>query len=295
MKRNIYRKIIITSLGLITLICLLGYIYFQINGKSKTIEGEVIEIRKKYILVTSNKEKDYLLETKTSFEKGEIIEVEITNIKKKDNWIEGKIKKIKKITPPEEKVETSKELVTENTTTTQSNTNSEEKLETETKNETVLTTEDIITYFEEEDTLLTNYKEDISLKQKIKDSFVTIIDFLFYDGTIQGKKFKDLSNTAKLKVLKLFFFIDDKIEKHFPEYKEELGEKYKNIKERAIEKYLDITVKVCKNKEETCNSAKTDFKELKEKFKITWDMIKNISATGLSKLKNWYEIYRDTK
>ena len=272
MKRNIYRKIIITSLGLITLICLLGYIYFQINGKSKTIEGEVIEIRKKYILVTSNKEKDYLLETKTSFEKGEIIEVEITNIKKKDNWIEGKIKKVKKITPPEEKVETSKELVTENTSTTQSNTNSEEKLETETKNETVLTTEDIITYFEEEDTLLTNYKEDISLKQKIKDSFVIIVDFLFYDGTIQGKKFKDLSNTAKLKVLKLFFFIDDK-----------------------IEKYLDITVKVCENKEETCNSAKTDFKELKEKFKITWDMIKNISATGLSKLKNWYEIYRDTK
>ena len=43
MKRKIYRKIIITSLGLITLICLLGYIYFQINGKSKTLEGEVIE------------------------------------------------------------------------------------------------------------------------------------------------------------------------------------------------------------------------------------------------------------
>ena len=293
MKNKIYIKVIITSLCLIILTCLLGYIFFQVKEKNKIIVGEVIEKRSKYILVTDEKENDYFLETKDNFEKGQIIEAEITNIKKKDNWTEGKIKKVKEISPPKEETEINNEVINENTDTAKNDNNLKEK--TPTENKTTSETEDIITYFEEENTLLTNYKEDVNLKEKIKDSFVTIIDFLFYDGTIKGKKFSELSNSAKLKVLKLFFFIDEKIENHFPEYKEELSKKYKNVKEKAIEKYLDITVKVCENKEETCNSAKNDFKELKEKFKITWDMLKNISASGLSKLKKWYEIWKVTK
>ena len=294
MKKDIYLKVIITTLCLIILTCFLGYIYFQKTGKSETITGKVIEIRSKYIMVTDEKENDYMIETREKFEKGQIIEAEITNIKEKDNWTEGKAKSIKKLLPPEENIETKEEPVTENTSNHKIETTYEEKT-TSSENKIVSPEEDVITYFEEEDNLLTNYKEDRNLKQRIKDGFVTIIDFLFYDGTIKGKKFSDLSSTAKLKVLKLFFFIDEKVENHFPEYKEELGKKYESIKEKAIEKYLDTTVKVCENNEETCNSAKSGFKDLKEKFKITWDIIKDISGSGLSKLKNWYEIYRAAK
>ncbi len=130
---------------------------------------------------------------------------------------------------------------------------------------------------------------------KLKTTFVTLIDFLFYDGTIKGVTFSELSDTAKLKVLKIALAVDQKIDTYFPDYKEKISTTtnriYTNCKEKIVAKYFEITTKICNKDEETCTSAKNDFQDMKKYYTITWDFIKNLAQKGLSNLKEWYEIY----
>ena len=77
-----------------------------------------------------------------------------------------------------------------------------------------------------------------------------------------------------------------------PDYKENITDKYKNIKSKIVEKYFDLTNTICKNEEETCQEAKKDLKELKGNLYISWNYIKNISGIDNEKLKQWSEIWR---
>ena len=43
------------------------------------------------------------------------------------------------------------------------------------------------------------------VKDKAKEYFITIVDFIFYDGKIKGHTFNDLSSTAKLKIISIAF------------------------------------------------------------------------------------------
>ena len=148
---------------------------------------------------------------------------------------------------------------------------------------------EIVNYFEE-----LNFELDTqtNLSQKIKEKFVKCIDFIFYDQEIGGKTFKELTNDAKLKILEITLSIDSKIDNKFPNYKDSINEKYQNIKNKITEKYLEITTNICNNNKETCNKAKEGFKNLKENFGITWDLIKEFIGTNTNKLKDWYEIWK---
>ena len=68
---------------------------------------------------------------------------------------------------------------------------------------------------------------------------------------------------------------------------------YTNIKTKVVETYLDITTKVCLDSPNVCQAAKSDLADMKASFSLTWDLIKNISGVGLSKLKAWYEVWRE--
>ena len=57
----------------------------------------------------------------------------------------------------------------------------------------------------------------------LKSGFITIVDFLFYDGTIAGHTFSELTTSAKLEVLKAALWVDDKIDSVFPGYKETIS------------------------------------------------------------------------
>ena len=50
-------------------------------------------------------------------------------------------------------------------------------------------------------------------KNVIKSGFVKVVDFLFYDEPIKGKKFSDLKESAKLKIIKAALYLDNKIDK----------------------------------------------------------------------------------
>lgn len=154
--------------------------------------------------------------------------------------------------------------------------------------------EEIVNYFED------NYNEINSntwdnVKNNAKEYFITIVDFIFYDGEIKGHTFNDLSTSAKLKIISIALKIDSKIEDHISGYEETISSNsskiYNNVKERLVTLYLDISVEICKNHENGCNTAKEIFKDIKDNCRIGWDFVKKLVSSGTSKLKDWYEVY----
>lgn len=144
-----------------------------------------------------------------------------------------------------------------------------------------------------------NYKIDDTSKNGDKKSFgesakgyfVSVIDFIFYDKDINGVYFKDLTSSAKLKVISLALNLDNIIDKYYPGYKEGLSSSYQGAKSKLISLYLDKTSEYCASSVDVCNQAKSDFQELKKSLNITWDFIKELGSEGISKLKKWYEVY----
>lgn len=179
----------------------------------------------------------------------------------------------------------------ENNTSTESNNNVVE--ESNPKKE-----ENVISYFESQDNMITatSNQEDSSLRSKAKNAFVTIVDFIFYDKEIKGYTFKELTTSAKLKVIKLALSIDHKIDEYFPDYKEVIKDKYNDIKGKLAVKYLEFTSTLCETVgEDTCNQAKEDFNTMKESFGFTWQLIKELASSGSEKIKEFYESWRDSE
>lgn len=148
--------------------------------------------------------------------------------------------------------------------------------------------ETVIEYFENMEDEVRNSS---SFKEKFKEYFTTIVDFIFYDKEIKGYTFKELSETAKAKIVGIALKIDNKIEEYVPNYKETISSTYSNIKERLITLYMDIATDICKNNEEECNKVKDIFADIKSTCKLGWNFIKNLIGRGTSKIKEWYEIY----
>lgn len=297
------KDIILISIIVILIIVIIGLLLFYRNNKDsknltyKTIEAEVLAVGEDYLLVTTDDEIDYVINTNdTEYEVGEKLKLELTEVDEIKIPIEATATKITKVGESSVQVEDNQEDKVlppqdsvDNTISNDSainNTNGEQEIENN------YTEEDVIQYFSTLETELTNYNNDVSIGKKIKEKFVKCIDFIFYGGTIGGKTFDELSNTAKLKIIKLALSIDSKIDSVFPGYKESISNTYQNIKNKLVEKYLDITTTICTNEKELCENAKEGFKDLKSSFGITWDFIKNLAGTTTTKLKNWYEIWR---
>ena len=291
-----YDKIVISII--ITTILVLGYLIFSNIRKNK--EEEIIATIKEtgtnYVIAISEDNQEYLINTKNDYNIGDKINATMKNIKK-TSPIQGEIVKIDTISKTVEFVITDEPIIKNeeitNETKIEPNIDNSYK-EQHTPQEQVATEEDIIAYFSNTENEVNN---STSFKDSLKEKFVTLVDFLFYDGEIKGKTFKELSNKTKLKVLEIFLKIDNKLDNKFPNYKENIsntGNKvYTNVKTKAIETYLNLTTEICANDANLCESAKEGLRTLKESFSLTWDFIKEMSGVGLTKLKNWYEIWRE--
>ena len=161
-------------------------------------------------------------------------------------------------------------------------------------NDSVTSEEDVVNYFEKNyDEVNNNSWDDV--KDKAKEYFIDIVDFIFYDKEIKGYTFSELSDNTKIKVIALALKIDSKIEEYIPGYKKSIssnGNKiYTDVKDRLVSSYLDLSVKICSNNEEGCNKAKDKFSDIKDNCKIGWSFIKKLASDGGNKLKDWYEIY----
>ncbi len=309
LNKNMVLIIAFIFLIIVGLIGTLFYVNLS-NRETITTDAVVTYVGNHYILVKDGDSLEYSLTTDQEYQVGDKVRFTMKNVKKDSYPKEGTVEKIDVISKSVEfQVKDSQEDSTSNQKPEESDTSKTEENSTSKGNSGNVTgstnegnstnssNDDVVTYFETVNRNLDSYSQDKSLSSSIKSGFVTIVDFLFYGQPIKGKTFSELSTTAKLKVLKLAFSIDKKIDEHFPGYKEEIsntGSKiYTNVKSKAIEAYLNVTTKVCTNDPDTCAAAKEGLSDLKASFSLTWDFIKEIGGVGLSKLKAWYEVWRD--
>ena len=139
--------------------------------------------------------------------------------------------------------------------------------------------------------------DDVSFKDKAKNAFTTIVDFLFYGTEIKGYTFSELTSSAKLKIIKIALSIDNKIDEFFPDYKNTIKEKMTNLKGKAALLYLETTSKLCESVgDSACLEARRDFKNMKESFGFTWELIKSGTSKGYNYIKEildeWYKSIR---
>ena len=76
---------------------------------------------------------------------------------------------------------------------------------------------------------------DSSFSDSAKGVFVSIVDFLFYDGEINGVTFNELTDSGKQKVLEIANKIDKAIESKIPGYKETISSGASNAFNKASE------------------------------------------------------------
>ena len=299
-----YVFIIITTL----IILLAAFLIFTLRKETpKTITNEEF-----YAVVNESYAGYALIKPLDESVPYDVISVSIKNLKVGD-IIKLKVKDIKEIYPPEAEIESyeilqtnkiselNKEEETTNTpeTTTKATTESVIKNNTNKKTETTTTTktttstvlkknadDEVIAFFNAEINTADNKS-----KSSLKNTFIKVVDFIFYDKDINGYYFKDLTSSAKLKVISLTLKLDGIIDKHFPGYKEELSSSYKKAKDSLITLYLNLTTEFCKNNDSVCQSAKDDFGLLKESLNLTWDVISSLAKSGGAKIKEWYEIF----
>lgn len=311
-KRN--SKNIIIAILFILFISACITIFYLLNNKqievSKEITGTVIIADKEYLIIESDNENYLISNIKGSYEVGDkvkfsYLESELNSTKSPkeikindeelvekctndnneeiDNKNDENIEKENNINNKDNNATNSNQNNTTNSNNGNQNTNTNEKVESA-------------------DTAVLNYVNDLqtemdkpSLGETAKKGFITVVDFLFYNGTIKGYRFNELTNSAKLKVLSVALYFDSKIDKYFPGYKESISNTskkiYTNVKESIVSAYLDITTAICSTNSELCNSAKDGFQSLKKNFGLTFDLIKEIAGDGISNLKNWYEIW----
>lgn len=151
------------------------------------------------------------------------------------------------------------------------------------------------------DNLLQGEKTE-STKDKLKGTFVTVVDFIFYDAEINGIKFDDLTEGAKQNILETANAIDSKIEKKFPGYKETISDKTKkayNIASEVIKRGANSIKDFSKEKlgEENYNAIIDAKDELVYYTKNAFDIVGNITSNlweqGKLKIKSWYEKFRN--
>ena len=156
---------------------------------------------------------------------------------------------------------------------------------------------EVISYFSNQEAYLKTAQvnqENPTIRERIKNGFVTVVDFLFYDKEIGGYTFKQLTNSAKLQVIKIALSIDHKIDEYFPNYKDSIKKGYETVKEKLAELYLKTTSSLCETVgEDTCNQAKEDFETMKESFGFTFDLLKDLGSDLAGTVKDWYESFRN--
>jgi len=323
-KRN--SKNILIGILLVLFICACVVIFYLLHNRNigvvKEITGKVIIADKTYLMIET--EDNYLISNiKGTYEVGDIVkfsylESEVNNninpkqIKINDEeLIEKKPSeniKNEEINNSEEKkndeLENNSQINSNSTNNQNSNTNSSNNVTNQntTKPNNSNLNSNNTSNNENADTAVMNYMTNLqsdmdksSLGESAKKGFITVVDFLFYNGTIKGYTFNELSNSVKLKVLSLSLYFDNKIEKYFPGYKESISNTtkkvYTNVKNMIVSSYLNITTSICENNSDICDQAKKDFQSLKTNFGLTFDLIKDIASDGINNLKNWYEIW----
>lgn len=150
---------------------------------------------------------------------------------------------------------------------------------------------------DEIDNILKNENVE-SAKDKAKGTFITIVDFIFYDSEINGVTFDELTDSGKQKVLEIANKIDTKIENKFPNYKDTISDTAKEAFNKASELIKKGSYNLSKFSKEKLGednynaiiNAKDEFIDYtKQAIDIIGDVGSSVFESGKEYIKNWYE------
>lgn len=174
----------------------------------------------------------------------------------------------------------------------------------------ILTEEELVSYISKIETevekLTTKESASKEIKDTLKRSFITLTDFIFYDGKINNWTFKDLTTQAKNKVLNIWESMDQKIEKKVPNYKEKITNTsqkvYSNIKEKAtslkeelLNKYKEeVGEEGYHNTIEIYKEDKKNVQEVIEKYKQAIGNAKQKTSEAKEEVTNWYQDWKES-
>lgn len=144
--------------------------------------------------------------------------------------------------------------------------------------------------------------QDENFKDKASSTFISIVDFLFYDGTIKGVTFDELTEKGKEKVLEISSKIDVKLEEKCPEYKEKIS----NSTSKAYQKASEIIKKGAKNINDFAKNALGDenyqaiIDAKDELAKYSKEALNFVTGAGSKvfnetkdKLNEWYQNFKN--
>ena len=143
---------------------------------------------------------------------------------------------------------------------------------------------------------------DENFKDKASSTFISIVDFLFYDGTIKGISFDELTEKGKEKVLEISSKIDVKLEEKCPGYKETIS----NSTSKAYQKASEIIKNGAKNINDFAKNALGDenyqaiIDAKDELAKYSKEALNFVTGAGSKvfnntkeKLKEWYQNFKN--
>ncbi len=154
------------------------------------------------------------------------------------------------------------------------------------------------------DTLSTVKSSEVtsSFKDSAKATFISIVDFLFYDGEINGVTFDELSDSGKKKVLEIASSIDSTIENKFPGYKDAISDKASNafnkaseiIKEGANNLNDFAREKLGEDNYQSLIDAKDELIiYTKNAINFIGDVSSSLWNSTKDKLNNWYQNFKN--
>lgn len=124
-------------------------------------------------------------------------------------------------------------------------------------------------------------------KEKGRELFITLVDFIFYDGKIKGVTYDELNEAARKQLFEDLCTIDEFICKYIPDYKENIGSKYNTIKSFISPYYYKALSKI---KELIGSDNLERINEIIEEDK---SLISDLLGKGKQKIQEKYENWRD--
>lgn len=149
-----------------------------------------------------------------------------------------------------------------------------------------------------------NESSSSNFSDKAKATFITIVDFLFYDGTIKGITFNELTDDGKQKVLEIANKIDVKLEEVSPGYKDKISSTTSNAYNKAseiIKSGASSLNNFAKEKlgDENYNSIIDAKDELVKYSKNALNLVGSAGSKLFSstkdKLNDWYQNFKNNK
>lgn len=241
-----------------------------------------------------------------------------TSNKVTNNTVSNEENKVSEDNIVSDEMEEFKDTVKDNTTINKDKVNEsiidkkEEIINNTNKNNTNTNNSNSITYSDKDTEVINSLNETLTkVKSNVSDNdfldsakgvFISVVDFLFYDGSINGVTFDELSDSGKQKVLEIASSIDSTIENKFPGYKDAISDKASNafnkaseiIKKGANDLNDFAREKLGEDNYQSIIDAKDELVYYtKNAINFIGDVSSSLWNSAKDKLNNWYQNFKN--